>query len=1090
MSDLVYKYPLDLTGTSPENKVIGEPHTLQPGINRSAVPRYGAFYTESLVVRDADTTEILTVNDQYIPIMYHEEASERSGKEVCGGVIVTDGTVSENIIIDYQLVGGDFQNITQIILDLIDNLNLDEREVMWGDLLGRPNAFPPSHHLHDLGDVFGFEYLVDAINNLREAVLYGDIASHDELKAIIEARRQELHDRIDAFRTLYDEFIARRDNPHEVTKAQVGLGSVANHPIADQDEAEEGSLNTRYMSPLRTFQAINVFAIEPFVAHKEDYTNPHRVTKAQVGLGQVEDHPLSTRTEAENGVLDTSYMTPVRVAQAIAHQALIPLTDHENRTDNPHQVTKAQTGLGQVADYPPSNQAEAEAGTVNNRYMTPLRVAQAITEQAGTLLQAHIDDTSNPHQVTKAQVGLSQVPNWPAATLAQARAGVDPSTFMSPKRTHEFLLEHLRFGDSTVAQMEEVGAVGWYGNARTSGGFYGGTSTPISTNRVNLDAVLHATQFHGNGRNLTDMVKSQVGLGSVENLPLSNRAEAEAGTSNSRYMTPLRVSQAITEQAGSLLQSHVDDKTNPHDVTKAQVGLGNVTNDRQVARAGDTMTGDLNFNATGRGVTWNMNTDGASILFYSNGDSDTDARLEFQTNDNGNEYFRWTSVDGGTTTEQMRLNETGLNVARRVTAQSFYGNGRNLTGMVKSQVGLSNVENWNPSTQAEAQAGSNNSSYMTPLRVAQAISQQAGAAVSDHIDDTNNPHQVTKAQVGLGNVKNLSSTENSTGNTVVERNASGDIQVRLLRSEYTNLNSNIGVIMTQVDPATNNYVRPSTPGQVKAAMNLVKADVGLAAVANYSVASQAEAQSGTANNRYMTPLRVAQAISQQAGAAVSGHINDTNNPHSVTKAQVGLGNVENYSRSDYDSRYVQKAGDSMTGPLDISGDHVPGGDITLGSTQTFGLRISSNGGGVVVRAYGDDDQDSYVALNTTGAKVFNVRASDGLAISQTDFRVTSDARVKENLETIPDALNKTRQISGYTYDRTDMETTRQAGVIAQEVLKVLPEVVTENEDGRYVVSYNQLSALLIEAIKEVDSKYSQLVNVLLDNGVITDAQLT
>lgn len=142
MNDIVNKYPLDLTGTSPENLVLGEPHTLEPGLNRAAVPRYGAFYTESLAVRDASTGELLTPNDQYVPIMYYAEPSERSGKEVCTGIIVTDGTVANEITIDYQVVGGDYANITQIIIDLIENLNLDDREVTWGDLLGRPDAFP------------------------------------------------------------------------------------------------------------------------------------------------------------------------------------------------------------------------------------------------------------------------------------------------------------------------------------------------------------------------------------------------------------------------------------------------------------------------------------------------------------------------------------------------------------------------------------------------------------------------------------------------------------------------------------------------------------------------------------------------------------------------------------------------------------------------------------------------------------------------------------------------------------------------------------------------------------------------------------
>jgi hypothetical protein len=100
---------------------------------------------------------------------------------------------------------------------------------------------------------------------------------------------------------------------------------------------------------------------------------------------------------------------------------------------------------------------------------------------------------------------------------------------------------------------------------------------------------------------------------------------------------------------------------------------GNVTgaSSLNVLKSGDTMSGDLNWSTTGRGLTWGMNTDGASIRFYNSGDGDTASRLEFQTTDNGNEYFSWThALSGGATIESMRLvpNSSG-NAALRI-----YGN--------------------------------------------------------------------------------------------------------------------------------------------------------------------------------------------------------------------------------------------------------------------------------------------------------------------------------------------------------------------------------------------------------------------------------
>ena len=88
----------------------------------------------------------------------------------------------------------------------------------------------------------------------------------------------------------------------------------------------------------------------------------------------------------------------------------------------------------------------------------------------------------------------------------------------------------------------------------------------------------------------------------------------------------------------------------------------------------------------------------------------------------------------------------------------------------------------------------------------------------------------------------------------------------------------------------------------------------------------------------------------------------------------------------------------------------------------------------------------------------------------------SDERLKENLEPIDSALDKVKQISGYTYTRNDLEDKdkRHLGVIAQDVLKVVPEAVHGSEDTKYSVAYGSLVSVLIEAIKEQDTKIEML----------------
>jgi hypothetical protein len=90
----------------------------------------------------------------------------------------------------------------------------------------------------------------------------------------------------------------------------------------------------------------------------------------------------------------------------------------------------------------------------------------------------------------------------------------------------------------------------------------------------------------------------------------------------------------------------------------------------------------------------------------------------------------------------------------------------------------------------------------------------------------------------------------------------------------------------------------------------------------------------------------------------------------------------------------------------------------------------------------------------------------------------SDIKLKENIEVIPNALEKVTQIRGVTFTRNDQEDKekRHAGVIAQEVEKVLPEVVMEGNDGIKSVAYGNLVGLLIEAIKEQQEQINNLTD--------------
>ncbi|MCP4748809.1 MAG: tail fiber domain-containing protein [Desulfobacteraceae bacterium] len=91
-------------------------------------------------------------------------------------------------------------------------------------------------------------------------------------------------------------------------------------------------------------------------------------------------------------------------------------------------------------------------------------------------------------------------------------------------------------------------------------------------------------------------------------------------------------------------------------------------------------------------------------------------------------------------------------------------------------------------------------------------------------------------------------------------------------------------------------------------------------------------------------------------------------------------------------------------------------------------------------------------------------------------RLSSDARWKENIEPLDNALEIVTQLQGVSYNWADPSRgeSRQIGVIAQEVEKVLPEVVHTDSQGYKSVEYSKLVAPLIEAIKALTVKNEQL----------------
>ena len=124
--------------------------------------------------------------------------------------------------------------------------------------------------------------------------------------------------------------------------------------------------------------------------------------------------------------------------------------------------------------------------------------------------------------------------------------------------------------------------------------------------------------------------------------------------------------------------------------------------------------------------------------------------------------------------------------------------------------------------------------------------------------------------------------------------------------------------------------------------------------------------------------------------------------------------------------------------------------------------------------------DSTLTANSTNCPVDTIRcAGDIIAY------YSSDMTLKENVIQIPNALEKISQIGGYTFDwnkkyldkfggEDNYIRKQDVGVMAQEIEKVLPEVVAKRNDNTLGVKYDKIVPLLIESIKELKTELDEL----------------
>lgn len=307
------------------------------------------------------------------------------------------------------------------------------------------------------------------------------------------------------------------------------------------------------------------------------------------------------------------------------------------------------------------------------------------------------------------------------------------------------------------------------------------------------------------------------------------------------------------------------------------------------------------------------------------------------------------------------------------------------------------------------------------------------------------------------------------------------------------------------------FYDPINPGNGRLSLKATSGTVtyGLQFPAAAPVANQvlgvSSITSGLASLAWLTPL-------SGIGSGANGQVAYWNGPTSQTGSNDLFWDATNKRLGIGTSNPSDKLSINEPTSADVGVSMIARGGNNRRSQLTFGVKTTSSnslggaigsdgnlGGGLILNGQTNDISTAqpHVYINTTGEMCVNTTTDNGnykvqingdlyatsarfINVSNSGYfaslsiksdgtltTAASDQRLKRNIETISNPLQKVMALRGVTYNwRDSTMPQRMMGMIAQEVLKVTPELVFQNKTtGYYGINYGETSGLLVEAIK-------------------------
>ncbi len=196
---LKFDYPEDYTGKNLDHRKISEKRKLTDATSRLVTLDFGAFFAESLVIRNVATGRLLTPGKDFACVELDTLATERSGRQVCTAILVENQQV-EDIEIDYIFVGGQHMSGLHLMKELkaIYPNGLEPR-YHWENILNKPETFKSKTHQTHVKELYGFDGINHSLQEMIDGLSYKDSQYIDNTFSKVMTKLNEMNVQLDNF---------------------------------------------------------------------------------------------------------------------------------------------------------------------------------------------------------------------------------------------------------------------------------------------------------------------------------------------------------------------------------------------------------------------------------------------------------------------------------------------------------------------------------------------------------------------------------------------------------------------------------------------------------------------------------------------------------------------------------------------------------------------------------------------------------------------------------------------------------------------------------------------------------------------------